>query len=105
MTNARSSRPRIACVFFSAKIPGRSRAATRWTASICRRRFQPVRALQARQSIESEQLSLENHFSKQWPNHSFYHLMVNPKIGDDAVVETIVRAMQCHDRSWEMGHE
>ena len=30
--------------------------------------------------------------------------MINSKIGDDAVVETIVRAMECHDKSREVGH-
>jgi len=31
--------------------------------------------------------------------------IVQTKIGDDVIVETIVRAMECHDKSREVGHE
>jgi Cytidylate kinase-like family len=27
------------------------------------------------------------YFSKQWPNHSLYHLTVNSKIGEDTVIK------------------
>ncbi|MGE5217019.1 MAG: AAA family ATPase [Chloroflexota bacterium] len=47
---------------------------------------------------------IRKYFEKQWPNHSLYHLMVNSKIGDDAVADTIVHAMECHDRKREAGH-
>ena len=48
---------------------------------------------------------IRKYFDKQWPNHSLYHLMVNSKIGDDAVADTIVHAMECHDRKREADHE
>jgi cytidylate kinase len=58
------------------------------------------------ETVDSERAAfIKKYFSKQWPNHSLYHLMVNSKIGDDAVVETIVRAVECHEKSWEVGHE
>jgi len=31
--------------------------------------------------------------------------IVQAKIDDDAIVETIVRAKECHDKSREVGHE
>jgi len=76
---------------------------------IRRERQQGRSALQARQFVETVDREraafIKKYFSKQWPNHSLYHLMVNSKIGDDAVVETIVRAMECHDKSRAVGHE
>ncbi len=52
------------------------------------------------ETVDQERAAfIKKYFSKQWPNHSLYHLMVNSKIGDDAVVETIVRAIECHDKS------
>jgi len=48
---------------------------------------------------------IRKYFDKQGPNHSLYHLMVNSKIGDDRVVETIVQAMACHDQSREADRE
>jgi cytidylate kinase len=75
---------------------------------IRREQQQGKSASQARHLVErvdrERAAFIKKYFSKQWPNHSFYHLMINSKIGDDAVVETIVRAMECHDKSREAGH-
>ncbi|MGE5303372.1 MAG: AAA family ATPase [Alphaproteobacteria bacterium] len=47
---------------------------------------------------------IKKYFSKQWPNHSLYHLMVNSAVGDDAVVESIVSAVVCFDKAREARH-
>jgi cytidylate kinase len=58
------------------------------------------------ETVDQERAAfIKKYFSKKWPNHSLYHLMVNSKIGDGAVVETIVRAIECHDQSWQVRHE
>lgn len=66
-------------------------------------------ALQARRLVETvdgeRAAFIKKYFSKQWPNHSLYHLMVNSKIGDNVVVETILRAIECHDKSRQVDHE
>lgn len=76
---------------------------------IRRERQQGKSESQARHLVETVDREradfIKKYFSKQWPNHSLYHLMVNSKIGDDAVVETIVRAIECHDKSRQVDHE
>ena len=37
---------------------------------------------------------IKRYFAKEWPNRALYHLMVNSKTGDEAVVETILNGMQ-----------
>jgi cytidylate kinase len=57
------------------------------------------------ETIDSERAAfIKKYFSKQWPNHSLYHLMVNSAVGDDAVVETIVGAVACFDKAREARH-
>jgi cytidylate kinase len=62
-------------------------------------------ALQARRFVETVDREraafIKKYFAKQWPNHSLYHLMVNSKIGDDAVVETIVGGIDCLNKHRE----
>ena len=76
---------------------------------IRREQQQGKSASQARHLVETVDREraafIKKYFRKQWPNHSLYHLMINSKIGDVAVVETIVRAMECHDKSPKVGHE
>ncbi len=37
---------------------------------------------------------IQTYFAKEWPTRHLYHLMINSKIGDEAVVETIVHGME-----------
>ena len=34
---------------------------------------------------------IRRYFGKEWPNRHLYHLMINSKIGDEAVIEAILR--------------
>jgi cytidylate kinase len=34
---------------------------------------------------------IKRYFCKEWPNRHLYHLMINSKIGDDAVIEMILK--------------
>ncbi|MGE5220129.1 MAG: AAA family ATPase [Chloroflexota bacterium] len=76
---------------------------------IRREQLQGKSASQARHLVETVDREraafIKKYFSKQWPNHSLYHLMVNSKVGDEAVIETIVRAIECHDKSRQADHE
>ena len=36
---------------------------------------------------------IQKYFGKEWPNRQLYHLMINSKVGDDAVIRTILDAM------------
>ena len=36
---------------------------------------------------------IRHYLKRRWPNRQLYHLMVNSKVGDEAVVETILRAV------------
>jgi cytidylate kinase len=62
-------------------------------------------ALQARQLVETVDRDraafIKNYFAKKWPNHPLYDLMVNSRVGDEAVVETIISAMECFNRAQE----
>jgi cytidylate kinase len=66
-------------------------------------------ALQARQLVETVDRDraafIRKYFAKQWPNHPLYHLMVNSKVGDEAVVETIVSGIACFNRAQEAHRE
>lgn len=53
-----------------------------------------VQARQRIETVDTERAAfIKKYFAKNWPNPELYHLMVNTKIGDDAVVATIVAAM------------
>jgi cytidylate kinase len=62
-------------------------------------------ALQARRLVETVDREraafIKKYFAKQWPNHSLYQLMINSKIGDEAVVETIVGGIDCLNKHQE----
>ncbi len=36
---------------------------------------------------------IKRYFNKEWPNRSLYHLMINSRIGDEAVVQTILNGI------------
>ena len=54
-------------------------------------------AVEARQLVETVDRDraafIKKYFAKQWPNHSLYHLMINSMIGDEAVIETILKGI------------
>lgn len=66
-------------------------------------------ALQARRLVETVDREraafIKKYFAKQWPNHSLYQLMINSKIGDEAVVETILGGIECLNKRQEVHRE
>ena len=45
-------------------------------------------------SIDRERaLFIQKYFGKEWPNRALYHLMINSKVGDDVVIQTILDGM------------
>ena len=42
---------------------------------------------------------VKKYFNKDWPNPPLYHLMINSKIGDDAVVEATLSSIAVLDKS------
>jgi hypothetical protein len=42
-------------------------------------------------SIDEERATfIQKYFGKQWPTRHLYHLMINSKVGDEAVLKTIL---------------
>jgi len=41
---------------------------------------------------------IQTYFAKDWPTRHLYHLMINSKIGDEAVVETVVHGIATQER-------
>lgn len=76
---------------------------------IRRERANGKTALQARRlvdTVDRERAAfIKKYFAKQWPNHSLYQLMVNSEIGDEAVVETILGAVDCLNKHEEAHRE
>ena len=64
-----------------------------------------VRRLKARGKSQNEAMELaetvdreraeyiQKYFEVEWPNRSFFHLMMNTVLGDEVVVETILRSV------------
>ncbi len=51
-------------------------------------------ASQLVETVDTERTAfIKKYFAKDWPNPQLYHLMVNTKIGDEAVVTTILGGM------------
>jgi cytidylate kinase len=38
-------------------------------------------------------LFVRKYFGMEWPTHELYHMMINSKVGDDAVIDTILHEM------------
>jgi len=38
------------------------------------------------------------YFGKEWPSRSLYHLMINSRVGDEAVVQTILDGIATHEQ-------
>jgi len=50
-------------------------------------------------TVDSERADfVKSYFGMEWPTRSFYHLMINTAVGDDAVIETVRFAMKAFDR-------
>ncbi|MGH9328333.1 MAG: AAA family ATPase [Terriglobia bacterium] len=50
-----------------------------------------AKAVELISEIDSERATfVKKYYGKEWPTRSLYHLMINSKVGDDAVVRTIV---------------
>jgi cytidylate kinase len=46
-------------------------------------------------SVDQERMAyIKHYFNSSWPTRSLYHLMVNTAVGNEAVIETILHAMQ-----------
>jgi len=80
-----------------------------WEEKIRRERASGKTALQARRlvdTVDRERAAfIKRYLAKQWPNHSLYQLMVNSKIGDEAVMETIRGAVDCLNKHEEAHRE
>jgi cytidylate kinase len=49
-------------------------------------------------SIDAERATfIRKYYSKEWPTRSFYHLMVNSRVGDEIVIGTIVNEVRALD--------
>jgi len=51
-------------------------------------------AIRLVETVDGERADfIRKYFGKEWPSRHLYHLMVNSRIGDEAVVETILNAI------------
>jgi cytidylate kinase len=51
------------------------------------------------ESVDTERAAfIKKHFDQEWPKRSLYHLMVNSRIGEDAVVQTILKGVAVFER-------
>ena len=40
---------------------------------------------------------IKKYFDKEWPCRHLYHLMINSRIGDEAVVRTVLNGIATHE--------
>lgn len=64
----------------------------------------PAEAHELIASIDHERaIFIKKYFGKEWPNRHLYNLMINSLAGDEAVVETILKAVEIHDANTSQG--
>jgi cytidylate kinase len=50
-------------------------------------------------TIDNERATfIKRYFGKEWPSRELYHLMINSKVGDDLVVETVLSEIEHLDK-------
>jgi cytidylate kinase len=50
-------------------------------------------------TIDNERATfIKRYFGKEWPSRELYHLMINSKVGDDLVVETVLSEIENLDK-------
>src|SRR2546423_359746 len=51
-------------------------------------------ALHLIESVDRDRAAfIKKYFSKQWPDHHLFHIMLNSQIGDEAVIQNILHAI------------
>lgn len=51
-------------------------------------------------SIDQERAAfVKRYFGKTWPTRQLYHMMINSTMGDDLVVDTILRTMESYEKN------
>jgi cytidylate kinase len=64
---------------------------------VIRRGVAPDDAARLVETVDGERADfIREHFDKEWPCRSLYHLMVNTRAGNDRVVETILHGIAMH---------
>ena len=58
----------------------------------------PDEAARQVEAVDGERADfIKNYFGKEWPCRRLYHLMINSRIGDQAVVDTILNGIRTHE--------
>lgn len=59
---------------------------------------EPEEAARLVDSVDSDRADfIRKYFDKEWPNRHLYHLMINSRIGDEAVVRTVLNGIATHE--------
>jgi len=57
-------------------------------------------AIELAETVDQDRAAfIKQHFGVEWPQRSYFHLMVNSTLGDGAVVETILDAVQAFQKA------
>jgi cytidylate kinase len=52
-------------------------------------------ALELAETIDRDRVEyVQKYFHVEWPSRAIYHLMINTEIGDEAVVQTVLKFME-----------
>ena len=58
----------------------------------------PDDAARAVDTVDNDRAEfIKKHFSVEWPNRRLYHLMINSRVGDAAVVQTVLNGIALHE--------
>jgi cytidylate kinase len=61
-------------------------------------------ALDLVSTIDTERATfIKKYFGKEWPNRQLYHLMLNSRVGDDIVIQTILDEIRSLTHTYEAG--
>lgn len=61
-------------------------------------------AIQQAETVDQDRAAfIKQHFGVDWPTRQYFHLMINSSAGNQAVVETILDAMQVHQKRDTLG--
>ena len=59
---------------------------------------EPGEAARLVDSVDSDRADfIKKYFGKEWPCRRLYHLMINSRVGDEAVVRTILHGIATHE--------
>jgi cytidylate kinase len=65
---------------------------------LIRRGTEPHEAARLVDTVDNDRADfIKRYFDKEWPDRHLYHLMINSRVGDEAVVRAILNGMAMHD--------